>query len=167
MLLGDDKNVLKTVRFAKRILLPLFLSANSSVTVVTVEMLPSRRLCRQLANVYIASSAGRVGRLPCRQSYCHGKVTVTHKNAFFCRLHWNRVVIPNAAVEAVVAQHGASIDGCISNGRWRYYLRMTEAVPSDKKSSIFGRQASQLAFRLPHCLSGRTPEPPHITSQLK
>ena len=29
----------------------------------------------------------------------------------------------------------------------------------DKKSSIFGRQASQTAFRLPHCLSGRTPNP--------
>ena len=49
--------------------------------------------------------------------------------------------------------------GCISSERWRYYLQMTEAVPSDKKSSIFGRQASQTAFRLPHCLSGRTPNP--------
>ena len=42
ILLEAMKKSMKTVRFTKRILLPLFLSANYSVTVVTVEMLPSR-----------------------------------------------------------------------------------------------------------------------------
>ena len=33
----------------------------------------------------------------------------THKNAHFCRRYRNRVVIPPAAVKAIVAQRGASV----------------------------------------------------------
>ena len=51
----------------------------------------------------------------------------TNKNALFCRQHTNRIVIPPAAMKAVVAQRRASV--AIPH---RYYQRRKKTVLTEQ-----------------------------------
>ena len=76
-----------------------------------------------------------------------------HKNAQICRRYRNRVVIPPAAVKAVVAQRGASV--AIPH---RYYRQRRKVAVVTK---IFPSWKASIAAGIPPAalLVGQKPEP--------
>jgi len=64
---------------------------------------------RSSENVYLSLLETVTVKLRVTAFAVQGDGIHTHKNAHFCRRYTNRVVIPPAAVKAIVAQRGASV----------------------------------------------------------
>ncbi len=70
-----------------------------------------------------------------------GDSKTTHKNARFCRRYRNRVVIPPAAVKAIVAQRGTSVANKTVTNRYGIIRRGQKQWLGGEKSTLLGWQA--------------------------